>query len=102
MALGEAFDLSAERTREAFALADDRLSLSETIEITLHNAKPDATNVRVLETLPRWSDWELAEASGKSTRIDAQTVAFDVPVPASGEATVRYTVRYRWPAAVKP
>ena len=102
VALGEAFDLQAERTRKEFRLADDRLSLTETIEIVVSNAKPTATTVRVIESLPRWSDWELAESSIKSSKVDAQTVAFEVPVPASGEATLRYVVRYRWPAAVKP
>ena len=102
VALGDAFDLQAERSRKDFRLADDRLSLTETIEIVVSNAKSTAATVRVIETLPRWSDWELAESSSKSSKVDAQTVAFDVPVPASGEATVRYVVRYRWPAAVKP
>ena len=102
VALGEAFDLQAERSRKEFRLADDRLSLTETIEIVVSNAKPTAATVRVIESLPRWSDWELAESNIKSSKVDAQTVAFEVPVPASGEATVRYVVRYRWPAAVKP
>lgn len=102
VALGEAFDLQAERSQKELRLADDRLSLTETIEIVINNAKPDAATVRVLETLPRWSDWEIVESSLPSTRNDAQTAAFDVPVPASGKATVRYVVRYRWPATVKP
>ena len=102
VALGEAFDLHAERTRQDFRLADDRLSLTETIEVKVSNAKPAAATVRVIESLPRWSDWELTESSIKSDKVDAQTVAFEVPVPANGEATVRYVVRYRWPAAVKP
>ncbi len=32
---------------------------------------------------------------------NAQTVSFDVPVAAGGEAKLRYTVRYRWAADVK-
>lgn len=102
VALGEAFDLSAERTSTDLRLADDRLSLSETVEVKLGNAKSGAATVRVIESLPRWNDWEVLDSSVKWTRVDAQTVAFDVPVPASGEATLRYSVRYRWPAAVKP
>lgn len=102
VALGDAFDLSAERTSTEVKLADDRLSLRETVEVKLANAKPGTATVRVVETLPRWNDWDVTDSSVKWTRVDAQTIAFDVPVPAAGEATLRYSVRYRWPAAVKP
>ncbi|MBB5209414.1 DUF4139 domain-containing protein [Chiayiivirga flava] len=102
VALGQAFDLQAERTQKELRLAEDRLSLTETIEIAVTNAKPEAATVRVLEALPRWSDWDIVESSVPSTRSDAQTVAFELPVPAGGKATVRYVVRYRWPASVKP
>jgi hypothetical protein len=101
-ALGEAFDLSLERTREDFTLDTEGRHMSERFALVARNAKPDAATVRVIETLPRWSDWEITEASLKWSKLDAQRIAFDVPVPAQGEATVRYTVRYRWPENVKP
>lgn len=101
-ALGEVFDLSLERTRESLALDPDRLGLSEAIVLELGNAKKEAATVRVLESLPRWTDWDVVDSSAKWTRVDAQTIAFDVAVPAAGEATVRYRVRYRWPESVKP
>jgi len=101
-ALGEVFDLGVERTREDFQLDPKGHNMSERIALALRNAKPTQSTVRVLETLPRWTDWEIVDASMKWTKIDAQTVLFDVPVPAAGEATVRYTVRYRWPDSVKP
>lgn len=101
-ALGQAFDLSLKRTREAFDLASDRREMSERIALLARNAKPSSATVRVLEVLPRWSDWDIVESSLPWTRVDAQTIAFEVPVPAAGEATVRYAVRYRWPESVKP
>lgn len=101
VALGDSFDLSAERTRREARLADDRLSLSETVEVVVRNAKSTGVTVRVLETMPRWHDWEIVEATQSSERADAQTAAFEVKVPASGETTLRYTVRYRWPASVE-
>lgn len=100
--LGEAFDLSLERTREAFALDADRRGATESVTLRLRNAKPDAATVRVLESLPRWTDWTLEEATLEGRKVDAQTVAFEVPVPAGGEATVRYRVRYRWPDSAIP
>lgn len=102
VALGDAFDLQAERTQKDLKLANDRLSLTETIEVEVNNAKGSAASVRVLESLPRWSAWEIVESSIPSERVDAQTVGFDLRVPANAKATVRYVVRYRWPDAVKP
>jgi hypothetical protein len=101
-ALGEVFDLSLERTRENFELDADRLGLSETIALVLRNAKNEAATVRVLESLPRWNAWEVLDSTGKWSKVDAQTIAFEVPVAASGEATVRYRVRYRWPESFRP
>ncbi len=102
LALGEAFDLSAKRKRTAFRLADDRLSLSETVEVTLSNAKSQPATLRLHESLPRWQDWEITESSQKWDRVDAQNIAFDVTVAPGKDTVVRYTVRYRWPADVRP
>lgn len=100
--LGQAFDLSVERTREKFELEPDRRGLFETISLTLRNAKTDAATVRLLEPLPRWREWEVVESSPAWRKTNAQTVAFDVTVPGGGEATVRYRVRYRWPESITP
>lgn len=100
--LGQAFDLTLQRTRKDLQLDADRLGLTERIELVLRNAKSETATVRVHESLPRWSDWEIVDASAEWTKKDAQTVVFDVPVPARGEATVAYAVRYRWPESMKP
>ena len=57
--------------------------------------------MRVQEVLPRWTDWEITASSVPARKLDAQSVAFDLPVPAGGEADVRYTVRYRWAPDVR-
>lgn len=100
--LGQAFDLTVVRTRKDLALDDDRLGLMERIELVVRNAKPAKATVRVYEALPRWSDWEIVDTSTEWTKSDAQTVTFDVAVPAQGEATMTYAVRYRWPQSMKP
>lgn len=102
LGLGEAFDLTARRKATGFRLADDRLSLTETIEVTLSNAKDQDVVVRVHEALARWQDWEITEATQKWERMNAQAVAFDATVPAGKTISVRYSVRYRWPDAVRP
>lgn len=52
--------------------------------------------VRVIEPLPRWSDWEITSSSVSLKKKDARHAEFDVPVPAHGETTLTYTARYRW------
>ena len=100
--LGQAFDLTLQRTRKDLQLDADRLGLVERIELVLRNAKAEPATVRVHESLPRWTDWEIVESSAQWNKADAQTVHFDVAVPAKGEATVSYAVRYRWPDSMKP
>ena len=100
--LGQAFDLTLQRTRKDLKLDDDRLGLTERVELVVRNAKPEAATVRVHESLPRWTDWEIVDASTEWTKADAQTVHFDVAVPARGEVTITYAVRYRWPESMKP
>ncbi len=102
LALGQAFDLSAKRKRVALNLAADRLSLVETVEVELANAKNKPVTLRLDEALPRWQDWEITEASQHWERLNAQAIRFDVDLPAAGKATVRYSVRYRWPLDVRP
>lgn len=101
LAIGKAFDLGAERKREDFQLDRNGRSMTETIVVTLKNAKPAATTVRVNEALPRWSDWEIVTSSQPYEKRNARAVSFDVAIPAGGEITLRYTVRYRWAADVQ-
>ena len=99
--LGEAFDLTAKRKASDFKLASDRLSLEETIEITLANAKSTAVTLRLDESLSRWQDWDIIESSQPYDRLHAQGIRYSVKVPAKGEVSVRYTVRYRWPVSLR-
>jgi hypothetical protein len=101
LAIGNVFDLSAERTREDFQLDRNGRTMTETVLVTLKNAKATAATVRVTERLPRWTGWEMVSSSVAFEKRNAQMVSFDVPVAAGGEAKLRYTVRYRWAADVK-
>ncbi|MCX7563295.1 DUF4139 domain-containing protein [Xanthomonadaceae bacterium XH05] len=102
LGLGDAFDLTAKRKHTAFKLADDRLSLTETVEVTLSNAKSQPATVRLHEPLTRWQDWDVLESSQTWEKSDAQSIVFDVLVPPGKDTVVRYTVRYRWPNDVRP
>ncbi len=102
MEVGEAFDLSAERTSTAFNVDRAGRTITESFAVTLRNAKTTDATVRVVEPLPRWSDWEIVASSVPAQRRDARHAEFQVPVPAGGETRLTYTVRYRWARDVAP
>ncbi len=101
LAIGKSFDLGAKRTREEFKIDRVGRTMTETVAVTVRNGKTNAVTVRVGEGLPRWSDWDIVTSTVSFEKTDARNVRFDVPVPAGGETTLRYTVRYRWAADVK-
>ncbi len=92
--LGEAFDIVGERKQTSFKTVVSGHVYDESFQITLRNHKKEATTVRVVEVLYRWSDWEIRQESTRHEKIDSQTVVFPVTIPADGEAKVDYTVRY--------
>lgn len=95
LSLGNAFDIVGERVQDNFERLGKQ-AVEETFTITLRNHKEEDIEVRVVERLYRWSDWEIVEETAEHAKLDAQTVEWRLPVPADGEASVTYTVRYSW------
>ncbi|OQY25834.1 MAG: hypothetical protein B6I34_01380 [Anaerolineaceae bacterium 4572_32.1] len=95
LSLGNAFDVVGERVQDDFNRLGER-SIEETFTITLRNHKEEDIEVRVVERLYRWSDWEIVRETEEHTKVDAQTIEWRLKVPADGEVSVTYTVRYRW------
>ena len=93
--VGDAFDIVGERVQTDFRRPGDR-SLEESYRITLRNHKEEAVEVRVTEPMFRWSEWEIIQETAEHTKLDAQQVEWRVQIPADGETTIEYTVRYRW------
>ncbi len=96
VATGNAFDLVGERKRTNFKRDDGPKMMDESFEIKLRNHKKEAAEIRVVEHLYRWDNWEIRAKSDDFIKTDSQTMEFRVPVPASGEKTVTYTVHYSW------
>jgi hypothetical protein len=91
--VGNAFDIVAERVRtDARKLADNLFRSS--FEVTLRNHRDEAVSVEVIESVGGF--WEVFESSLAARKVDAGTLAFDVPVPAGGETVLRYTVEVRY------
>lgn len=93
---GFAFDLVGERKRMNFTRNERRNEATESFEITVRNRKEEASEIRVVEHLARWANWELTEKSMEFTKTNAQTIEFRVPLAAGEEKVVGYTVRYTW------
>jgi hypothetical protein len=94
--LGDAFDIVGERVQTDFKQISDKV-VEESFRITVRNQKEkDAVQVRAVEHLYRASDWEITAESAPHTKLDAGTVEWKLDVPAGGETSVTYTVRYRW------
>jgi hypothetical protein len=94
--LGSAFDVVGERRQVDFALDSKAKSMEEEIEVKLRNHKKDPVDVLVRENLFRWTNWTVQSNSTAYEKSDARTLYFAVKVPADGEQTVRYRVRYTW------
>jgi hypothetical protein len=94
---GNAFDLVGERKQTNFHVDTRAHQMDESFEIKLRNRKKDApVEIRVVEHLYRWSNWEITAKSDDFVKKDAQTIEFRIPVKPDEERTVTYTVHYSW------
>lgn len=90
--VGDAFDVTATRTQTDFRLLSQEPWQAESAyEVTLRNQRKEAVTVTVRE--PLWGQWEVLSSSVPAKKVDATTLAFDVPVPAGGEATLTWRLR---------
>ena len=94
---GAAFDLTGERKRTAFKVDNSRNSWAdEWFEIKLRNHKKEAVEIRVVEHLYRWTNWEISDNSDPFVKTDAQAIEFRVQVKPDEEKTLNYKVHYSW------
>jgi len=93
---GNAFDLTGERRRVDYRLDSRGRSVDESFEMTVRNHKTTSAEVRIVEHLYRWSNWDIIRTSDPFNKVDSQTVAFTVQIPANGEKVVSYQVHYSW------
>jgi hypothetical protein len=70
--------------------------ITESFEIKVRNHKDQPVHVLVRETLFRWTNWEISKSSDKWDKVDSRTIHFPVDVPANGEKTITYSVKYTW------
>lgn len=93
---GNSFDIVGERRRTSYRMNSSQNWIDESFEIKVRNHKKTPVDVRVVEHLYRWSNWDLTQQSDKFRKIDSKTIEFPVTVQPDGEKTVTYTVHYSW------
>jgi hypothetical protein len=93
--IGDAFDVVGERTRKDFKTEGHHIAY-ETFEIVLRNHKEQDTEIKVVEKLWRYTNWEITASSVKFEKKDASTMEYIAKVPKNGETKLTYTVKYTW------
>jgi hypothetical protein len=93
---GHAFDLVGERRQTDFKLRTAEHTASESFEIKVRNRKKEPAEIRVVERLYRYLQWEIRNPSQPFDKKDAQTVEFRVQLKPDEEKTVTYTAHYTW------
>jgi hypothetical protein len=93
---GNVFDAVGERKRTAYHLERNAHWMDESFEIKLRNHKKEPMEIRVVEHLYRWTNWDIQKTSDPFNKLDSKTVEFRVKVPPDGEKVVTYTAHYSW------
>ncbi len=93
LTVGKAFDIVAERVRTNSEKLADNLYRT-TFEITIRNHRKDDVVVEVAE--PVGGYWEVVAESLPHRKVNANELAFDVPVPADGKTVLTYTVQVKY------
>src|SRR6266545_1632139 len=97
---GDAFDITAERVQTDWNQEQlppvrrgvpNRQRLTAAYRVTIANAKSEAVTVDVREA--HFGSWKITESSVPPEKLSSTESRFRVQVPASGEATLTYTVQ---------
>jgi hypothetical protein len=93
---GNAFDLVGERTRVNFNIDNANSSADESFSIKLTNHKKEPAEIRVVEHLYRWTNWDITEKSDPFLKTNAQEIEFRIPLKPDEVHTITYKVHYSW------
>ncbi|MBZ5507385.1 MAG: hypothetical protein LAO78_18145 [Acidobacteriia bacterium] len=93
---GNVFDAVGERKRTFYKIDRNAHCVDESFEIKLRNHKKEPMEVRVVEHLYRWINWDISKNSDPFNKLDSKTIEFRVQVPPDGEKVVTYTAHYTW------
>jgi hypothetical protein len=96
--LGDAFDVTAERTQTDFRrLAGEGRNgsiLETAYQMVLKNAKKQVVTVKVREPVP--GDWTMVSESQPHTKAASDVAEWQVSIPADGKVMLSYRVRVKY------
>ena len=93
---GNAFDLVGERRRTKFKVDNSRTLADESFAIKLRNHKKEPVEIRVVEHLYRWTNWDITAEVRPVLKTNAQEIEFRVQLQPDEEKTLAYKVHYSW------
>jgi hypothetical protein len=93
---GNAFDLAGERRRTDYKVDNNKHTLDESFEIKLRNHKKEPVDIRVVEHLYRWVNWDISTHSDPFNKTASKTIEFPVTIAPDAEKTITYTAHYSW------
>jgi hypothetical protein len=88
--------MTGERSRTDYRADFNARWLDESFEMKVRNHKSESVEVRIVEHLYRWTNWDIIKNSDPFKKLDSRTVEFLVQIPPGGEKTVSYKVHYSW------
>jgi hypothetical protein len=92
--IGDAFDVTVQQTLKQ-STQISRRSSDHSMSYVVRNARAMPTTVTIRQA-NLWRFNEVRAESLKGRRTDADSFAWDVPVPANGEAELTFTIRQSW------
>lgn len=92
--IGNAFDITPKYT--LLETSRDRRIEKFKHQIELRNAKKEAVTVFVDENFPAHVNWTIDNSTHEYKKRDADTIRFEVKIPAESSATIVYSVTQTW------
>jgi hypothetical protein len=92
--IGNAFDIVGETRKMDYRDIGDGFEADYVVNLRNHKEKDDV--VVTVEMNGLWGDWEVISSNFDFIREDVSTLQFDIPVPADGEAELKFSYRVEW------
>ncbi len=94
--LGPARGLRGERERTGYIEVTPLHEYEESFHIRLENNSDETVEIRVVEHLYRWHEFEIVRADTEYEITGPQTIEFRPTLRPGGRRSIHYTVRYSW------
>lgn len=94
--VGNSFDLAGERRRTEYLVNESNHWLNESFEIKLRNHKKEPVEIRTVEHLSRYDNWEVRKTSDDFKKLDSHTIEFRVTLKPDEEKVITYQAHYWW------